>query len=58
MQIRKTEADGNCMFRCIAYLVFHDEKRHAEVRKACTDEIRLHPNRYRLFVIPEKNNPT
>jgi len=43
-------ADGNCMFRSIAYLYFGSDERHAEVREKCVKYMREHVEDFKDFV--------
>jgi len=44
--VREVGADGNCMFRAIAYLKNGSEDGHDKVRKRCIKYIRDHPEKY------------
>ena len=35
LRIQAVPGDGNCMFRCFAYLLYGDETKHEQVREMC-----------------------
>jgi len=42
-------ADGNCMFRSIAYLYYGSDEKHAEVREKCVKYMREHAEDFKDF---------
>lgn len=50
--------EGDCQFRALAFHIFNDAERHAEVRDTVVQELREHPDRYIDFAeewsVPEQ----
>lgn len=53
-KIREVGADGNCMFRALAYQLYRDEERHLEVRQACLDYVVANKSHFENFINNEQ----
>ena len=42
--------DGNCLFRCIAYIILDDEEKHDEVRKVVVEHMTQNRKEYEVFM--------
>lgn len=50
MEIVDVVPDGNCLFRSVSLLLFGDESRHGDIRKACCDYMESQPKRFEFLV--------
>ncbi|XP_063393605.1 uncharacterized protein LOC134678827 [Cydia fagiglandana] len=55
MRIVSIRGDGNCLFRSIAYCVYHNQERHREVRMKVIDTVVKNWHRYKDFIIGDRS---
>ena len=56
MVIKRSDGDGNCLFRSVSDQLYGDEQYHSQIRKLCMDYINFQKGFFQDYVIGDIEN--